>query len=560
MIRVFGETDREFNSNGDAVLKPLKAQIKKVDNGDFYLDLECNLTEVDFIQANRIVVAPTPQGVQPFRIQNPIKTRKTVKAKCPHVYFDAQNFLIQDSYVVDKDCNAALDHLNKATEPATIFTTISDVENVTSFRCVRKSLAEAVNTVLDRWGGHLVRDGWSIGVRASIGADNGVTVRYAKNLREISVSEDWSQVVTKLLPVGRDGILLNELDPSASVYVEAETSYPIPFTKTVSFSQDVLEDDYRDEEGNLDQTLYKAALVADLAQQAQEYVEANAIPKVNYTLKAHLEKITDIGDTIEVIDERLKVNLLTNVISYTYDCLLDKYLELEFGNFQKSIKGLAGELQNTITTEVSEQTNIVKVTLSDELQSATDQILSIASDSFVIYDGSQIMIVDRLPKEESVHCIRINSAGIGFSNTGINGVFNSAWTIDGTLDMQAVNVINLTASMIRGGVLKLGGKNNGSGILEVYSQNNDLIGLLNKDGLKVFGNDGSHVVMNATDGFAGYDSAGNKIYWAAADEFHMRKSVVEEEITLCNKLRFIPITIVNGNTIVNDGIGLVSSQ
>ena len=52
----------------------------------------------------------------------------------------------------------------------------------------------------------------------------------------------------------------------------------------------------------------------------------------------------------------------------------------------------------------------------------------------------------------------------------------------------------------------------------------------------------------------------NQIYWVSQDEFHMKKSVIEEEITLCNKLRFIPITIYeeDGVTIKNDGIGLVS--
>ena len=39
----------------------------------------------------------------------------------------------------------------------------------------------------------------------------------------------------------------------------------------------------------------------------------------------------------------------------------------------------------------------------------------------------------------------------------------------------------------------------------------------------------------------------------------MKKSVVEEEITLCNKMRFIPITLYDGNNnMTNDGIGLVS--
>ena len=47
-------------------------------------------------------------------------------------------------------------------------------------------------------------------------------------------------------------------------------------------------------------------------------------------------------------------------------------------------------------------------------------------------------------------------------------------------------------------------------------------------------------------------------YWVAKDEFHMKKSVVEEEITLYNKMRFIPIQTSSGGSIVNDGIGLVS--
>ena len=39
----------------------------------------------------------------------------------------------------------------------------------------------------------------------------------------------------------------------------------------------------------------------------------------------------------------------------------------------------------------------------------------------------------------------------------------------------------------------------------------------------------------------------------------MKKTVAEEEITLCNKVRFIPITVYDSNdNIINDGIGLVS--
>ena len=54
----------------------------------------------------------------------------------------------------------------------------------------------------------------------------------------------------------------------------------------------------------------------------------------------------------------------------------------------------------------------------------------------------------------------INSGGIGISKDGISGTFNSAWTIDGTLDMQKINVINLVCDLIKGGTLRLGNNMN----------------------------------------------------------------------------------------------------
>lgn len=547
MIKVFGSTDAVYTSNGDVVLHPLKARVIKQDNGAFYLDLETDLQYVDYLVAGNIIVANTPQGDQAFRIGDYQKTRTKVKMKAQHVFFDSRNYLIQDSYVVDKNCNDALDHLNQATEPASPFSTLSDVGTVNSYRCVRKSLYEAIQTVIERWGGHIVRDNWNIRLMTSIGADNGVTVRYAKNLKEITVDENWDAVVTKLMPVGRDGLLLPE------IYLTSTTQYDIPFTRTVSFNQTgINEQDYEDI------TDYQNALIDDLRQQAQEYLDAHCVPKVNYTLKANLERITDIGDTVQVIDERLGINLMTNVIAYDYDCILEKYVEVQFGNFQNTLSGLLGNIRTSTETIVTEQAEAVKVVLGQELEEATNAILSVMGNSYVIYNGDSIMVVDSLPKETATNVIRINSAGIGFSNTGINGTFNSAWLIDGTLDMQQINVINLTANLIKGGTLKLGSESNTSGILELYDNNNNLVGLMDKNGLKMFGTDGSYVLMNNQVGFAGYDRNNNPIYWVSADEFHMKKSVIEEEITLCAKMRFIPIEIYSGSTLVNDGIGLVS--
>ena len=554
MIKLFNTTDTLFSSNGDKVIIPLKAKVHKADNGSFYLDLETSLSYVNDLVENRIVVANTPQGEQAFRITQFDKTKNKISAKINHVFYDSKNYVIADSYVYQQDCNYALDHLNSATDNTSPFTTLSNVTTVNSFRCVRKSLYEAINTVLERWGGHLVRDNFSIKVMNSIGQDNGVTVRYGKNLKDINAVYNWDNVCTKIMPVGYDGLLLDEQ------YLYSEIQYDIPYTKVVQFDQsNINQEDYQDGNGNLDNEAYHEALVNDLRTRGQDYVDTNCYPQVNYTLKANLEKVTDIGDTIQVIDERLGINITTQVISYVYDCILDKYTEIEFGNFTQKLSDLMSNITTSTKQQIDENNSVITVTLAQELQEASDKIWNALGSSNVIYEGDKILVVDSLPKETATNVLMINSGGIGFSNTGINGTFTSAWTIDNILNMEQINVINLTANLIKGGTLKLGSNLNEYGQLEIYDEANNMIAEMNNNGLKMYGLDGSYVLINNDIGFVGYDRLGNQIYWVNGDEFHQKKSVVEEEITLCNKVRFIPITLYDtNNNIVNDGIGLVS--
>lgn len=534
MIRVFQSTDKVFTSNGDIVLLPTKAKVTKKDNGDYRLDLEASTSYADYLTSGRLIVADTPQGAQAFRISDVTKKSTKVSLKAWHVFYDSKSYLIADSYVVDSNANAALDHLNEATEPKSEFATISDVQTIDSFRCVRKSLYEAVQTVVERWGGHLVRDNFRIELRQSIGADNGVTVRYRKNLKELTCDEDWSGVVTKLLPVGADGILLNDQDSSASIYVESEQKWPIPYTKTVSFSQsDIKKDDY-----GKDETAYRKALVDDLRRQAQDYVNKNCVPKVNYTLKADLERLTDIGDTVEVIDERLGVRLLTNVIGFTYDCILGKYTEIEFGNFQKTLSGLAGSLQSSAQS-------VAQSTVNNAIQGVADTVAQSITQSmgasYVIYDGSRIMVLDSLPKEDAHNVILINDNGIAFSRNGIAGTFESAWGIDGTMNMQNINVINFVADLIKGGTLKLGGSGNGNGVMEVRSAGGSLLGQLDKDGLRMWANDGSRIEINASQGLVGYDAQGNATYGVTDGVFYMANGYVNSSLAVGGLMKMVPI-------------------
>lgn len=553
MLKLFGTTDTNYSTNGDKVLIPTYQHIIKQDNGEFYLDIELPLLYIDDIQSNRILVSNTPTGEQAFRITDIEKRKTKIKVKAYHISYDSQNYIIQDSYVVGKDGNGAINHLNDATDIPSPFTVSSDILATNSYRCVRKSLYEAWNDMLERWGGHLVRNNYNVAINDSIGQDNGVVVRYAKNLKDISATYNWEDVATKLLPVGKDGILLPE------VYVYGLEQYDIPYTKVVHFEQEIEQEDFVDENDDPDEEAYHIALIDNLRQQAEQYLQDNYLPKVNYTLDANLEKITDVGDTIEVIDERLGINIMTNLISYDYDCILDKYVQLEFGNFKNNLGNLIQNIQTSTETIVSEASSETRVYLESELQEATDRIWGTLGNSYVIYEGDKILIVDRLPKETATNVIMINSGGIGFSNTGISGTFNSAWTIDNKLDMSQINVLNLTASMINGGTLRLGNALNQNGILEVYDEANTLIAELNKDGLKMYATDGGYILINTTVGFSGYDKNGNRIYWADGDTFHMKKAVVEEAITIVNKVSFLPVQITSGGIVVNDGVAIIGT-
>ena len=545
MIKVYEPTERLFNHNGLKILHPLKAEIYIEDNGDYYLDLETTIDDLEYIQEGYIVRVNTRWGEQGFRLTDPVRKNNRITVRGYHLWKDSSKYVIVNSYVDNRDCNDALDHLNRNCDSVTPFTTISDISFINSARIVRKSFEEAIAILVEKWGGHLYRDNWTIGIKNQIGLDRGAVIKYAKNSKTIEAKEDWSKVVTKMLPVGYDGITLPE------IYLESDIQYQTPYTKVIKFDQDIDQEEFKDENGNLDEQAYTDALISDLRIQAENYLKENKYFKCNYKVKAEIDGVVDLGDTITVQHEGLGIDITTNVIALKYDAIRDKYIEVEFGNFKSKLKDLFKKITADTSKDIEEANEVVKVKLEDELNEATSKIWGTLGSSYVIYEGNRILVVDALPKENATNVMMINAQGIGFSNTGINGTFSSAWLIDGTLDMQNINVINMTASLVKGGIFKVGSQLNEAGRIEIYNLANVLIGTFDENGIVVYGTDGSRVVINPEE-FAGYDSQNHKVFWMNGDEFHMKKSVIQEEITLCNLARWLGI-----ETTDNTGIGIV---
>ena len=198
-------------------------------------------------------------------------------------------------------------------------------------------------------------------------------------------------------------------------------------------------------------------------------------------------------------------------------------------NFTNKLKNLTSSITANTNKEInSAVTNSVVPQIETRLQEAYDKIWNALGSSYCIYEDDQILVVDKLPKEEATNCIRINSEGIAFSKNGINGQFTSAWLIDGTLNMQNVNVINLVADMIKGGTLKLGSEGAGQGRIELYDSAKKLIGEMNQNGLTMYAKGGSYLKINNEIGLAGFDKNGNKIYWVDGATFCTQKFIAKE--------------------------------
>ena len=332
MIKVFGQTDTTFTSNGDIVVTPFKAKVHKEDNGDYYLDLECGLEYLDYITQGRIVVANTPQGEQAFRIGNVTKTGSKISVRCWHVFYDTLYHYFLWIYATELNTmpvNTFLAALNvsSALYPSSEFTVNSDITTELTYNYENKTYYDVLMDLISRTGGHLVRDNFSFELNEDIGDDNGIVIRYGTNLKDISVVENWDNVCTCLYAIGKDGV------KQSPIY--SETQYYKPFTKVVTFAQDGYErDNYQSDQA------YKSALAVNLAFQASQYLAKHTVPEITYTLKTHIDFEADIGDTIKVIDERLNLSFLTRVQSYAYDCIAERYVDITFGTYLKSAKGM----------------------------------------------------------------------------------------------------------------------------------------------------------------------------------------------------------------------------
>lgn len=430
MIKIFNATDTDFKTAGNIIINPLYChEIKKKSLNGWYIEVEIPIKYKEYIEADKLCVVKTKSKLKPqaFRINDSITyTNRKIKFTAEHVMFDSRRYVLLDVRPTNLNGQNGLKYVNERTDKTSPFSIDSNVENVNTAYFIRKTLLESWQVFEERWGGVFEADNWDISFKQSIGKDNGETIVYGKNMQGFEIFEDWSNVCTKILPVGYDGLLLPE------IYLESETQYEISYTKIVDFQTDLEAEEQTE-----------TNLLLELRNNASKYLEENCVPKVSYTVNSNVNNDLEIGDTIKVLHPF--VNIFTEVLEYEYDLISEKVKSLTFGNYTRDVKTKFNNIKNTIET-IKQTVSKQEITIKEQ----TNLINSLNKNGYVYIDDNEILILDKLPKEQAKNVWRFGLGGIGFSSKGYEGPFETAITMDGQINAKFITTGTMAVARIEG--------------------------------------------------------------------------------------------------------------
>ena len=242
------------------------------------------------------------------------------------------------------------DALNIMTEGQTKYKAVSNIIDVSTSYYIRKNLIEAIQSDADqafinRWGGEVYYDNYTIYVNERIGFDNGMRVEIGLNCESIEAEIDMSSVTTRIVPTSYNGYGMNGESP----WVDSPliNHYPVIYTKTVEFPEVKMREDASDSD---DDTVTicdtQEQLNAALEKKCQELFETGIDkPTSNYKVDlidlSKTEEYKDLkkletaglGDTVHCKNPGLDIETDGRIIKVAYDCIGEKNDSVEIGDF-----------------------------------------------------------------------------------------------------------------------------------------------------------------------------------------------------------------------------------
>ncbi|HGG0587186.1 MULTISPECIES: phage tail spike protein [Bacillus] len=381
MIKLYKPDETDFLHNGIGILSDAvhEATVQEDLNGVYVLSFKYPLFSphgLD-IKGQSLIQVPTPDGDQLFRVANPSASMGILSVFCYHVFYDLIDNFIEDTNIVDKTGLGALVQIKGALQYPSRFEFFSDIGTLNNARLVRMNPIEAIldtgkeNSFLNRWGGELKRDNFNVNVLEKRGRDRGVVIQHKKDLLGYEASVDWQSPITKIMPQGFDGLLL----PEKYVVSSNINKYVHPKIKKVDF-EDVkaaIGDYANDEDAIPLEDAYEL-----LRQKARAMFEKDHVDQPLASYKVSFQELSQteeyknfavlqsvyMGDTVTVQHDEDGIYIQAKVISYKYDPVKERYIDIILGNFKDSFTSKTNKIDK-IQDDVLNITTDINVGLSD---------------------------------------------------------------------------------------------------------------------------------------------------------------------------------------------------
>lgn len=375
--RLYPPTAAAWDNNGLGALSDcISCVVEETLNGPFELEMQYRLNGLHYadITLRSIILAkpnPTarPQPFRVYKISRPINGVVTINAQ--HLSYDLSGIVIEPfnapslaSALEGMKTNAVTEN---PFEYETDKTVISDF--VVSYPSSARSLvAGQRGSLLDTYGGELEFDRYQVKLLAHRGNDNGVTIRYGKNMTDVNQEEDGSGVYTGVYPYW-----YSDEEGSADL----GSSY-VPVEGEFDFTRILLLD--------LTEEFENKPTAEELTQKAQEYISNHdpGVPTISTTVSWYQSKDfvenVNLGDVVGVYFSRLGISAKAKIVKTRYNALQNRYESVDIGSVRSSIAGTIVSMDQGVSS-VTQYTVTETRRITKELEMTADSLRSAISDS-----------------------------------------------------------------------------------------------------------------------------------------------------------------------------------
>ena len=483
------DIENTYNLGIGSLFEALSCEVTEERNGEFELVMEYPITGKWFkeLRLRRIIMAePNPysdrQAFRIYAITKPINGIVTLNAE--HISYDLSGYPVQP-FKADEIQNALSSLVSNCAVPCPFRFSTSRLTSaqmtVSKPASIRSLLGGMSGSLLDIYGGEYEFDNYDVKLENERGADRGVSIRYGKNLTDLKQEENCSSVYTGVYPFWyseQDGLFqLSEKIVSAPGTYDFTRIYPL----------------------DLSQEWVEKPTEEQIRSKTESYIKANniGVPKVSLTVSfiqlaqceeyhnyALLERV-HLCDMVSIEFAELGVSAKAKCIKTVYDAITRKYKSIELGEARSNLSSTISSQNQAI------QENISKTFMQQAIENAT-KLISGGLGGYVIIHSStggnhpdEILIMDTDDINTASKVWRWNKGGLGYSSTGYNGPYALAMTQDGQIVADFITTGTMSASLINGGVLNIGGLDDADGIIYVKDGDGKILVTLDKNGISL---------------------------------------------------------------------------